>query len=210
MAVNINRSFALYGWCAKIRGVDSGGIVTGLPQSFFAGECGKTAGKCPTEVAITPQREAELSYNGFLPLCYWKNSDYAVFLGSQTVNKPKEYSDPNATINAAFSARLPYIFATCRFAHFLKCIVREKIGSFKGWRDMQDMLSEWISHYVTGDPDASEEIKAKYPLSEAKIVIKPIENQPGYYNARLYLRPHYQLEGLTTSLCLVSRIQTGY
>ena len=209
MGVNINRSFADYGWCARIRGVESGGVVENLPTHTFPTDDGGVAMKCPTEIAITDRREAELSKNGFLPLCYWKNTDYAVFLGGQTVNKPQEYDNPDATANAALSARLPYIFATCRFAHYLKCIVRDKVGSFKERADMERWLSNWISNYVTSDPGASEEVKAKYPLAEAKVTVDDIEGQPGYYSAKFYLRPHYQLEGLTTSLRLTTKVPSG-
>jgi type VI secretion system protein ImpC len=209
MGANINRSFTAYGWCANIRGVESGGIVDGLPTHTFPTDDGGTAMKCPTEVAITDRREAELSKNGFLPLVHWKNTDYAVFLGGQTVNKPAEYDNPDATANANLSARLPYMFAMCRFAHFLKCIVRDKIGSFKECAEMETWLQDWISKYVTGDPNASEEVKAKYPLAEAKVEVEEVEGQPGYYQARFYLRPHYQLEGLTASLRLVTKVPTG-
>jgi type VI secretion system protein ImpC len=209
MGVNVNRSFSNYGWCANIRGVESGGAVEGLPTHTFPTDDGGVAMKCPTEIAITDRREAELSKNGFLPLLHWKNTDYAVFLGGQTVNKPAEYDSTDATENAALAARLPYIFATCRFAHYLKCIVRDKIGSFKEKEDMQIWLSNWIAGYVTGDPSASEEIKAKYPLAEAKVEVDEVEGAPGYYTARFYMRPHYQLEGLTTSLRLVTKIPSG-
>ena len=209
MGVNINRSFTDYGWCAHIRGVESGGVVESLPTHTFPSMDGGVTMKCPTEIAITDRREAELSNNGFLPLCHWKNTDYAVFIGGQTVNKPQEYDNPDATANANLSARLPYIFATTRFAHYLKCIVRDKIGSFKERADMEKWLSNWISNYVTSDPNASEEVKAKYPLAEAKVVVEDVEGQPGYYNAKFYLRPHYQLEGLTTSLRLTTKVPNG-
>ena len=209
MGVNINRSFSNYGWCANIRGVEAGGAVEGLPTHTFPTDDGGVAMKCPTEVAITDRREAELSSNGFLPLLHWKNTDYAVFLGGQTVNKPKEYDSPDATANAALSARLPYIFATSRFAHYLKCIVRDNVGPFTEKAEMQRWLGDWISNYVTSDPNASEEIKAKYPLAEAKVEVDAIEGQPGYYSAKFYLRPHYQLEGLTTSLRLVAKVPSG-
>ena len=209
MGVNINRSFVDYGWCAHIRGVESGGVVESLPTHTFPSDDGGVAMKCPTEIAITDRREAELSKNGFLPLIHWKNTDYAVFLGGQTVNKPQEYDNPDATANASLSARLPYIFATSRFAHYLKCIVRDKIGSFKERADMERWLSDWISNYVTSDPNASEEVKAKYPLAEAKVVVEDVEGAPGYYNAKFYLRPHYQLEGLTTSLRLTTKMPSG-
>ena len=209
MGVNINRSFVDYGWCARIRGVESGGIVESLPTHTIPTDDGGVAMKCPTEIAITDRHEAELSKNGFLPLIHWKNTDYAVFLGGQTVNKPQEYDNPDATANASLSARLPYIFATCRFAHYLKCIVRDKIGSFKERADMERWLSDWISNYVTSDPNASEDVKAKYPLAEAKVTVDTIEGQPGYYSAKFYLRPHYQLEGLTTSLRLTTKMPSG-
>jgi type VI secretion system protein ImpC len=209
MGVNVNRSFSNYGWCANIRGVESGGMVEGIPTHTFPTDDGGLAMKCPTEIAITDRREAELSKSGFLPLLHWKNTDHAVFLGGQTVNRPQEFDSPEATANASLSARLPYIFATSRFAHYLKCIVRDKIGSFKEKEDMQTWLSNWIAGYVTGDPNASEEIKAKYPLAEAKVEVEAVEGQPGYYTARFYLRPHYQLEGLTASLRLVTKVPSG-
>jgi len=206
MAVNINRAFKLYGWCSAIRGVENGGMVSGLPCYTFATDDGGVAMKCPTEIAITDRREAELSKNGFLPLVHWKNTDYAVFMGAQTVNDPQVYDDPDATANANLSARLPYIFAMCRFAHYLKCIVRDKIGSFSTRDDIQKFLTKWVNQYVTVDPNASQEIKAKYPLSDAEIKVEENEENPGYYKATFYLKPHYQLEGLSVSLRLVSKL----
>lgn len=206
MGANINRAFKLYGWCSSIRGVESGGIVQGLPVHTFPTDDGGVAMKCPTEIAITDRREAELSKNGFLPLCHWKNTDYAVFIGAQTLNKPAEYDDPDATANANLSSRLPYLFATCRFAHYLKCIVRDKIGSFKERADMQKFLNNWIFNYVTSDPNASDEVKARYPLAAAEVTVDAVEGNPGYYSAKFFLRPHFQLEGLTASLRLVTKL----
>lgn len=206
MGVNINRSFKQYGWCASIRGVESGGMVESLPCHTFPTDDGGVAMKCPTEIAITDRREAELSANGFLPLCHWKNTDYAVFLGGQTLNNPTQYDDADATANARLSARLPYIFATSRFSHYLKCIVRDKIGSFKSRDDMQKWLSNWIAQYVTADPNADENVKARYPLAAADVVMEDVEGNPGYYTAKFYLRPHYQLEGLTASMRLVTKL----
>ncbi|MDR2841869.1 MAG: type VI secretion system contractile sheath large subunit [Spirochaetaceae bacterium] len=202
----VNRSFSNYGWCANIRGVESGGMVEGLPTHSFPADDGGTVAKCPTEIAITDRREAELSTCGLLPLIHWKNTDYAVFLGGQTTNKPTEYDSADATSNAALSARLPYIFATSRFSHFLKCIVRDKVGSFAERSDMETFLTKWINQYVTADPHASEEVKAKFPLAEAKVEVLDVEGAPGYYTARFFLRPHYQLEGLTASLRLVTKV----
>ncbi len=206
MGVNINRAFKLYGWCSRIRGVESGGMVEGLPCHTFPTDDGGVDMKCPTEIAITDRREAELAKNGLMPLSHWKNTDYAVFVGAQSLHQPAEYEDPDATANARLGARLPYLFAVCRFAHYLKCIVRDKIGSFKERSDVQDWLERWITQYVTADPNASEETKARYPLAAAEVVVEEDEANPGYYNAKFFLRPHYQLEGLTVSLRLVSKL----
>ncbi len=206
MGANINRSFKKYGWCASIRGVESGGMVESLPCHTFPTDDGGVAMKCPTEIAITDRREAELSKNGFLPICHWKNTDYAVFMGGQTLNNPTVYDDPDATSNSRLSACLPYIFATSRFSHYLKCIVRDKVGSFKSKDDMQKWLSNWIAGYVTADPNADESVKARYPLAAADVVMEDVEGNPGYYSAKFYLRPHFQLEGLTASLRLVTKL----
>ena len=210
MAVNINRSFKLYGWCSRIRGVESGGEVPNLPAHTFPTDDGGVDMKCPTEIAISDRREAELAKNGFMPLLHKKNTDLAAFIGAQSLQKPAEYDDPDATANANLAARLPYLFATCRFAHYLKCIVRDKIGSFKEKDDMQRWLQNWILNYVDGDPaHSTETTKAQHPLAAAEVVVEDVEGNPGYYNSKFYLRPHYQLEGLTVSLRLVSKLPSA-
>ena len=207
MGVNLTRSFKLYGWLSRIRGVESGGLVEDLPAHTFPTDDGGVDMKCPTEIAISDRREAELSKNGFLPLIHRKNTDLAVFLGSQTLNKPARFEDPAATANAELSARLPYMFSTSRFAHYLKCMVRDKIGSFKERHEVQQWLNGWIEGYVHSDPStASEDIRARHPLTAAEVVVEDVEGNPGYYAAKFFLRPHYQLEGLTVSLRLVSRL----
>ncbi len=210
MAANINRAFKMYGWCTRIRGVESGGAVEGLPTHTFPTDDGGVDMKCPTEIAISDRREAELAKNGFMPLIHRKNSDFAAFIGAQSLQKPAEFDDPDATANANLSARLPYLFAACRFAHYLKCIVRDKIGSFKERDDMQSWLHRWVMNYVDGDPtNSSEATKSRKPLSAAEVVVEDVEGNPGYYNARFYLRPHYQLEGLTVSLRLVAKLPSA-
>lgn len=207
MAVNINRAFKLYGWCSRIRGIESGGAVEGLPTHTFPTDDGGVDMKCPTEIAISDRREAELAKNGFMPLLHKKNSDFAAFIGAQSLQKPFEYDDPDATANANLAARLPYLFAVCRFAHYLKCIVRDKIGSFKERDDMEKWLNSWIRNYVEANPaTASEEDKARKPLAAAEVVVEEVEGNPGYYTSKFFLRPHYQLEGLTVSLRLVSKL----
>ncbi len=207
MAVNINRAFKMFGWCSRIRGVESGGLVEGLPTHTFPTDDGGVDMKCPTEIAISDRREAELAKNGLIPLIHKKNSDIAAFIGAQSLQKPAEYDDPDATANANLSARLPYLFASCRFAHYLKCIVRDKIGSFKERADMEAWLNKWIKNYVEPNPaTASEEDKARKPLAAAEVVVEEVAGNPGYYSSKFYLRPHYQLEGLTVSLRLVSRL----
>src|SRR5438067_2289666 len=210
MGVNITRSFKLYGWCSRIRGVESGGSLEGLPVHTFPTDDGGVDMKCPTEIAISDRREAELAKNGFMPLLHRKNTDVAAFIGAQSLQKPFEYTDPDATANANLSARLPYLFAACRFAHYLKCIVRDKIGSFKERNEMEAWLNKWISQYVLSNPaSAGEETKAKYPLSAAEVTVEEVEGNPGYYSSKFYLRPHYQLEGLTVSLRLVSKLPSA-
>jgi len=210
MATNVTRSFKLYGWCSRIRGIESGGAVEGLPVHTFPTDDGGVDMKCPTEIAITDRREAELAKNGFMPLLHRKNSDFAAFIGAQSLQKPFEYDDPDATANANLSARLPYLFACCRFAHYLKCIVRDKVGSFKERTDMQTWLQNWIMNYVDGDPaHSSETTKAMKPLAAAEVQVEEVEGNPGYYTSRFFLRPHYQLEGLTVSLRLVSKLPSA-
>ncbi|MBL8473011.1 MAG: type VI secretion system contractile sheath large subunit [Rhodocyclaceae bacterium] len=210
MAVNINRSFKMYGWCSSIRGVESGGAVPNLPTHTFPSDDGGVDMKCPTEIAISDRREAELAKNGFMPLVHRKNSDFAAFIGAQSLQKPIEYDDADATANANLAARLPYLFPTCRFAHYLKCMVRDKIGSFKSAGDMQRDLQQWIMQYVDGDPaHSSEQTKAERPLAAAEVVVEEVEGNPGYYSSKFFLRPHYQLEGLTVSLRLVSKLPSA-
>ncbi len=207
MATNINRAFKESGWCTRIRGIESGGAVTNLPTHSFPTDDGGVDMKCPTEIAIEDRREAELAKNGFMPLVHRKNSDFAAFIGAQSLHKPAEYDDPDATANAALAARLPYLFATCRFAHHLKCIVRDKVGSFKERGDMEKYLNNWIMNYVDGDPaNSSEETKARRPLAAAEVIVEELPGSPGYYSSKFFLRPHYQLEGLTVSLRLVSKL----
>jgi len=210
MATNINQSFKAFGWCSRIRGIESGGAVEGLPVHTFPTDDGGVDMKCPTEIAISDRREAELAKNGFMPLVHRKNSDFAAFIGAQSLQKPAEYDDPDATANANLAARLPYLFATCRFAHYLKCIVRDKVGSFKERDDMQKWLQQWILQYVDGNPaHSSEATKAMKPLAAAEVQVEEIEGNPGYYSAKFFLRPHYQLEGLTVSLRLVSKLPSA-
>ena len=210
MAVNINRSFKEYGWCSRIRGIESGGAVEGLPVHTFPTDDGGVDMKCPTEIAITDRRSAELDKMGMMPLVHRKNSDMAAFISAQSLAKPEEYDDPDATANSALSCRLPYLFAASRFAHYLKCIVRDKIGSFSSREQMQNWLTNWIMQYVDGDPtNSSEQTKARKPLAAAEVVVEEVEGAPGYYTSKFYLKPHYQLEGLTVSLRLVSRLPSA-
>lgn len=207
MAVNVNRSFKQYGWCSSIRGVESGGAVEGLPVHTFPSDDGGVDAKCPTEIAISDRREAELANSGLMPLIHRKNTDVAAFIGAQSLQRPVEYQDPDATANARLAARLPYLFASCRFAHYLKCMVRDKVGSFNERADMERFLSDWIQQYVIANPSTvSDDVKARKPLSAAEVTVEEIEGDPGYYSAKFYLRPHYQLEGVSVSLSLVSRL----
>jgi type VI secretion system protein ImpC len=206
MGVRMTSAFAESGFCVAIRGAEGGGKVENLPTHMFQSDDGDMDGKCPTEIGITDRREFELSNCGFLPLSHYKNTDYAVFFGAQTCQKPKKYDRPDATANAAISARLPYMMASSRFAHFLKVMARDKIGGFMEATECEKWLNRWINNYVSGNPDAGPETKAKYPLREAKIEVKEIPGKPGSYNAVAYLRPWLQMEELTTSMRMVAKI----
>jgi type VI secretion system protein ImpC len=214
MAVNVNRAFKEYGWTTRIRGVQSGGEVLNLPTHTFPTDDGGVDLKCPTEIAISDRREHELAKSGLIPIIHRKNTDKAAFIGAQSVYRPGKYNDDEkgrlAEASDNLSARLPYMFAVSRFAHYLKCMVRDKIGSTKEKAQLQNWLQEWILQYVDGSPDiSSEETKARKPLAAAKVEIFENEENPGYYNARFYLRPHYQLEAMDIGLSLVSRLPGG-
>ncbi len=208
MARNIAQAFKLYGWCARIRGAESGGLVDGLPCHTFPTDDGGVDMTCPTEIAITDRREAELAKNGLMPLLHYKNTTHAVFMGAQSLHKPAEYFDPDATASDEMGSRLPYLFAMCRFAHYLKSIVRDRVGGFTSRQAMQNWLEQWILNYVEPDPEhASEERLARKPLAEAQVEVEEVEGKPGYYSAVFRLKPHFQLEGLKVSLRLVSKLK---
>lgn len=205
LGTKLTAAFAEYGFCTAIRG-HKYGRVDGLPSHTFLSDDGDVDLKCPTEVGITDRREKELSDLGFMPLSHYKNTDYAVFFGGQTVQKPTKYDDPDATSNAAISARLPYIMAASRFAHNLKVMGRDMIGDFKEAKDVQRELDRWIKKYVNGNPDSGSELRAKFPLREARVEVQEVPGKPGSYEAVAHLRPWMQMEELTASLRMVARI----
>jgi type VI secretion system protein ImpC len=202
----LTNAFRDHGWCTAIRGAEGGGKINNLPLHVFTSEGGDIDMKCPTEVGITDRREAELSKLGFLPLCHYKNTDYAVLFGAETTQKAQKYDSAEANANAAISARLPYLMATSRFAHYLKVMARDKIGSFMETEDVEAWLNKWILQYVNANPQSKQNLKSKYPLAEAKIKVEAIPGRPGSYQAVAWLRPWLQLEELTTSMRLVAQI----
>jgi type VI secretion system protein ImpC len=207
MAANVNRAFKEYGWTVRIRGVQSGGEVINLPTHTFPTDDGGVDLKCPTEISITDRREAELSKSGLISIVHRKNTDKAAFIGAQSVYKPKLYDKVEATAADNLSSRIPYMFAVSRFAHYLKCMVRDKIGSTKEKEQLERWLQDWINLYVDGDPkNSSEETKARLPLAAAKVTVLADEENPGYYKANFFLRPHFQLEGMDIGMSLVSRL----
>ena len=199
-------AFAKFGWCAAIRGVEGGGLVEGLPTHTFATDDGEVALKCPTEIAITDRREKELADLGLVPLVHCKGTDYAAFFSTQSAQKPKEYNTDAANANARLSAQLQYIFAVSRVAHYLKSMMRDKIGSFASKSSVELFLNNWISQYVLLDDNASQQAKAERPLREASIEVAEIPGKPGAYRAVAFLRPHYQLDELSVSLRLVAEL----
>lgn len=206
LAQRITNAFSLYGWCAAIRGVEGGGLVEGLPTHTFTTDEGDIALKCPTEIAITDRRDKELNDLGFIALCHCKGTDYAAFFGGQTINRPRAYDTDQANANARLSSVLPYILASSRFAHYLKSMMRDKIGSFQTKDQISTFLNRWISQYVTADDAAQQAVKAKYPLREARVDVSEVPGKPGAYRATVFLRPHFQLEELTASIRLVAEL----
>jgi len=206
LGTRLTQAFSQYGWCTAIRGAEGGGRVEGLPVHLTTTDDGDIDMQCPAEIAITDRREAELSGLGFLPLSHYKNTDHAVFFGAQTAQRPGIYDRPDATANASISARLPYIMATSRIAHYLKVMARDKVGSFMEAEDMENWLNRWINNYVNASEEGGQDMRAKYPLREAKIEVAPVPGKPGSYNAVAWLRPWLQMEELTTSLRMVARI----
>ena len=204
MATRLTASFALYGWCATIRGVEGGGKVEGLPTHTFRTDDGEIAMKCPTEIAITDRREKELSDLGFMPLVHCKGTDFAAFFGAQSCQKAKKYDTDAANANARLSTQMQYLLAMSRFAHYLKAIMRDKIGSFMTRKECEDYLNRWITNYVVSSEDAGMELKAKHPLKEARVEVAEIPGKPGCYRAVAFLKPHFQLDELTVSLRLVA------
>jgi len=206
MGARLTDAFAKYGWTAAIRGVEGGGRVDGLPTHTFRTDEGEIALKCPTEIAITDRREKELSDLGFIPLVHCKGTDFAAFFGAQSCQKAKKYDTDAANANARLSTQLQYLLAMSRFAHYLKSIMRDKIGSFMTRKDCEDFLNRWISKYVVSTEDAGQEIKAKFPLKEARVEVAEVAGKPGVYRAIAFLKPHFQLDELTVSLRLVAEL----
>ncbi|WP_211100112.1 type VI secretion system contractile sheath large subunit [Azospirillum palustre] len=206
LGARITDAFAKYGWTAAIRGVEGGGRVGGLPTHTFKTDEGDVALKCPTEIAITDRREKELNDLGFISLVHCKNTDYAAFFGGQTANKPKVYNTNEANANARLSAMLPYMLVSSRFAHYLKVMLRDKIGSFTTRGNVQSYLNTWIGNYILLDDDASQDMKARFPLREARVDVYEVPGRPGVYRANVFLRPHFQLEELSASIRLVAEL----
>src|SRR5579863_22318 len=206
LATRLTDAFAKYSWCAAIRGVEGGGLVEGMPTHTFRTDEGEIALKCPTEVAITDRREKELSDLGFIPLVHCKGTDYAAFFGMQSCQKIRKYDTDAANANARLSSQMQYIMATSRFAHYLKSMMRDKVGSFMSRADCETFLNRWISNYVTTDEQAPQSTKAKYPLRDARVDVSEIAGKPGCYRAVAFLLPHFQLDELTASLRLVAEL----
>ncbi len=204
LGTRLTEAFSMHGWCVAIRGVEGGGLVDGLPTHQFETDEGEVAMKCPTEIAITDRREKEFADNGFIPLVHCKNTDYAAFFATQSANKPKKYDTDEANANARLSSQLQYIFAVSRFAHYLKAMMRDKIGSFMSREEAEMFLNRWIKNYVLDTDVASQSAKASRPLREARIDVAEVPGKPGAYRAVAFLRPHFQLDELSVSLRLVA------
>jgi type VI secretion system protein ImpC len=208
-ASRLTAAFENFGWCAAIRGVEGGGLVEDLPTHTFKTDDGEVALKCPTEVAITDRREKELSDLGFIPLVHCKNTDYAAFFGAQSTQKPRKYDDDAVNANATLSAQMQYMFAVCRIAHYMKAMMRDKVGSFATTLDVERYLHNWLMQYVVDADDASQEMRAQRPLRQAQVEVSEVPGRPGVYRAVAFVRPHFQLDELSVSLRLVAEMPAG-
>jgi type VI secretion system protein ImpC len=206
LGAKLTDSFAKYSWCATIRGVEGGGLVQGLPVHNFRTDEGDVALKCPTEVQITDRREKELADQGFVPLVHCKGTDYAAFFSVQSAQKAKQYDKESANANARLSSQLNYILAVSRFAHYLKAMMRDKLGSFMSRGEAEAFLNKWISQYTVANDNVPFAIKAQRPLREARVDVVEVAGKPGVYRAVAFLRPHFQLDELTVSLRLVTEL----
>ena len=207
-AARLTDAFARHEWCAAIRGVEGGGLVEGLPAHTFITDDGDVATKCPTEIAITDRRENELAKLGFIPLCYYKGTDTAVFMGAQSTQKPQLYLDDDANANSRLSTQLQYILACSRFAHFLKAMMRDKIGSFMSRDQCETFLNKWIANYVLLDDMAPQDSRPSIRCARRGSKSRKFAGKPGAYTAVAFLRPHFQLEELAVSLRLVAKLPT--
>ncbi|WP_157269472.1 type VI secretion system contractile sheath large subunit [Azohydromonas aeria] len=206
LGTRLTAAFDSHGWCAAIRGVEGGGLVDDLPTHCFKTDDGEIALKCPTEVAVTDRREKELSDLGFVPLVHCKNTAYAAFFGTQSAQRPRRYDSDAANANAVLSAQLQYMFSICRIAHYLKALMRDKVGSFASARNVEEFLNRWLRQYVVEDDNATQETKATYPLREASVQVAEVPGRPGVYRAVSFIRPHFQLDELSVSLRLVAEL----
>ena len=209
LGARLPQAFAQYGWCAAIRGVEGGGLVEGLPTHTFTTDSGDIALKCPTESPVTDRREKELADLGFIPLVHCKGTDYAAFFSVQSCQKQKMYDKEEANANARLSTQLPYILAISRFAHYMKAMMRDKVGSFMSRKECQDFLTNWILLYTVGNDNVAAEVKARKPLRDAKVEVVEIPGKPGCYRAVAFLKPHFQLDELSVSLRLVADLPQG-
>jgi type VI secretion system protein ImpC len=209
LGARLTQAFALYGWCAAIRGVEGGGLVEGLPTHTFTTDSGDVALKCPTESPVTDRREKELADLGFVPLVHCKGTDYAAFFSVQSCQKQKMYDKEEANANARLSTQLPYILAISRFAHYLKAMMRDKVGSYMDRKQCEDFLTRWILQYVVGNDNVAQEVKARKPLRDAKVEVVEVPGKPGVYRAVAFLKPHFQLDELSVSLRLVAELPKG-
>lgn len=209
MGARLTAAFENYGWCAAIRGVEGGGLVEDLPTHTFKTDEGEVALKCPTEVAITDRREKELSDLGFIPLVHCKNTDYAAFFGAQSTQKAAKYDTDAANANAVLSAQLQYMFAVCRIAHYMKSMMRDKVGSFTTTQDVERYLHNWLMQYVVDSDDATQEMRARRPLRQAQVEVTEVPGRPGVYRAVAFVKPHFQLDELSVSLRLVAEMPGG-
>jgi type VI secretion system ImpC/EvpB family protein len=204
------RAFADCGWFAEIRGVPreavGGGLVTGLPVYSFHTDKTHVAPRSSTNVNLTDLVEKDLSEFGFIPLCHCPDTELAAFYSNPSLQRPQVYDEVAATMNARLSAMLQYMLCVGRFAHYLKVLARDKIGSIGEPRELEELLHRWLLKYVLSGSEDSETAKAQYPLRDAKVQVREHPGKPGSYLSVIHLQPHFQLDVVTTGVRLTTEL----
>jgi type VI secretion system protein ImpD len=207
------REFGSVGWFGHIRGVPrnhiGGGLVTNLPCDAFTTDPGDIIYKPSTDVVITDNIERDISNLGFIPLCQCFATPFLAFYSNQSIQLSKRLANKDAQVNAKLSSMLQHVLCASRVAHYIKVMVRDKIGSFISAQGCEDFLRRWLHQYTTGRKDMEWEEQARYPIQESNVRVREHPEKPGSYLCVIHLVPCYQADQMVTDLELVTELVQG-